>query len=254
MSEMIEYPDDEDDDWELVASFDVRNERLASLVHQVWWRLPDRDQYVLGSLLYEISDSEPMSDHTLGAVVPRNVGSLPDGIAAQRVESLIYTVSLTKAVEIESDAAAMFVIAHEFAHVILRHAEMSNLAMDLLDLKTDPTTYTSDDFQALEEWQEDHASLQAWLWGFKDELEAFLDAFPESRRPRWYVEIKRERPSGKERYLVEHQFPNLPEWHSSYYSDDLAEAKRVAAFMTQSVNIQATRVIDQETGKLVNDD
>jgi hypothetical protein len=62
----------------------------------------------------------------------------------------------------------MFLIAHEFAHVVLRHVEMSVLIGFLLGFEPEPI-YTDNDMDTLEEWHDEHADLQAWLWGFQDE-------------------------------------------------------------------------------------
>ena len=166
----------------------VADERLRRLTNQVWRRLPEHDRHVLQELLCDISDtmSSPMGERALGIATVVPPDTWVSGCAAQMVEDLSYIVGLAGAKEIESDDACMFVIAHEFAHVVLRHLQMTVLTVSLLGFDI----YTKDDLQTLSDWHEEHADLQAWLWGFGDEFEEFLDAYPKARRSRWHVELQ----------------------------------------------------------------
>jgi hypothetical protein len=170
--------------------FHVEDDRLKRLINRVWQRLPAHDRHVLCELLLQISDGMPDKDPEVlgsaGLIVP---SSPMKGCVAQIARNASYSISLYRAKEIESDAACMFVIAHEFAHVVLRHGEMSVLAGFLQGFGPE-LIYTDSDMDTLYEWHEDHACLQAWSWGFQDELQAYLDACPEARRPRWHFEIE----------------------------------------------------------------
>jgi hypothetical protein len=109
--------------------FHVEDDRLKRLINRVWQRLPAHDRHVLCELLLQISDGMPDKDPEVlgsaGLIVP---SSPMKGCVAQIARNASYSISLYRAKEIESDAACMFVIAHEFAHVVLRHGEMSVLA------------------------------------------------------------------------------------------------------------------------------
>jgi hypothetical protein len=167
----------------------VKDDRPKRLVNRVWRRLPAYDRHVLRELLCEISDNQENPEYVLGSAGIVEPDTFIVGCAAQVAEDLSYMISLAGAKGIESDAACMFVIAHEFAHIVLRHAEMTAVVAVLLGWEPEPI-YTDDGMSTLREWHEDHAHLQAWLWGFQDEFKAYLDTCPEARRPRWYVETE----------------------------------------------------------------
>ncbi|MBL7208965.1 MAG: hypothetical protein ISS52_02580 [Dehalococcoidia bacterium] len=166
----------------------VRDERLKRLIKQVWQRLPFCDRVVLWELMLDMSDGdsgEPES--TLASARAIDPSAPWSGNVAQIAENTYWSVSLHRAKDIKSDAACMYVIAHEFAHVVLRHTQISLAAGYLLGFE--PPIYTETDLDTLTQWHEEEADLQAWVWGFQDELKAFLEECPEARRSRWYVEI-----------------------------------------------------------------
>jgi len=165
----------------------VPNERIRRLMTSVWRRLPDYDRLALEELVSSVGFYPDLGgDHTLASAAPADPDSAVDGIAAQVVEGLSAVVNLSRATEVRSDLACMYLIAHEFAHVILRHHQISTLVVVLA-----PTgePYERKEIACLKQWQEDEADLQAWAWGFREGLSALLDEFPRSRRPRWYVEL-----------------------------------------------------------------
>jgi hypothetical protein len=51
------------------------------------------------------------------------------------------------------------------------------------------------------------------------------------------------------RYQVEAQMQGSDVWKPIYYTDDLPKAERYAGAMLRSGEIQAARVVDQETGQ-----
>lgn len=160
----------------------VKNTRLKQLILQVWERLPEHDQHTLNYLIAEINESY---DHFRSGS-GESVEVSPDfvGPLAQFIESSPYAVvTLGPLKDLESDAAAMAVIAHEFAHVILRHHQLGPIA-DLMEVMK---LCSSNDANALTHWYEDQAELQIWLWGFQKEMEIFYILYPKSRRPRWIV-------------------------------------------------------------------
>jgi hypothetical protein len=165
--------------------YGVEDERTQRLMKRVWQRIPAHDRHVLRELVLDVSDPGDSSDGTLGSTGGVDPNTLFDGCAAQVAEGLNLTVRLGGVKKAQSDAVGMYIIAHEFAHVVLRHSEMSVVVGLLHNLG-----YTDADQDTLKEWHEDEADLLAWLWGFKDELQAFLDAYPKARRPRWYVTLE----------------------------------------------------------------
>lgn len=168
----------------------IKDQRLKRLIGEVWRRLPPHDKSMIRERVLEISEYvDEDEDGVLGSAGDSDcVTSVPGKCAAEVAKDLHYTVSLGGAREIQGDLVSMCVIAHELAHVVLRHNELSVVVASLLGFEPDPI-YTESDFEDLKEWHEDHANLQVWLWGFHDELAAFLEHFPEARRPRWYVEF-----------------------------------------------------------------
>jgi hypothetical protein len=166
----------------------VSDDRVWYLMVRVWRRLPAHERAVLRALVSDVLDGRSDNpEGILGSVGPIDPDTMQDGIAAKVAENLTFTVSLGQAREIKSDAACMYVIAHEFAHAVLRHNQTSVVVSTLFGFGE---PYGDAEVDQLHEWHEDDADLQAWVWGFQDELKAFLEEFPESRRPRWYVELQ----------------------------------------------------------------
>jgi hypothetical protein len=93
----------------------------------------------------------------------------------------------------------MFVIAHELAHVVLRHSQISTVIGGLLGFEPEPI-YTEADVDELKRWHEEEADLLVWVWGFTEEFEAFLEGYPEAPRPRWYTFLETEPVAGEGDY------------------------------------------------------
>lgn len=168
------------------AIIKLEDDRLWRLTDQVWRRLPARDRYILFDLLEEINDDRSPRIHDTSLAFASGVepDTCFDGCVAEVAKNVSYIVSLHQVKNIKSDIACLYVIAHEFAHVVLRHIEFNFVIGSLLPFKI----YTEVDRKSLREWHEDQADLQARVWGFEEEFKAFLDEFPKARRPRWYVE------------------------------------------------------------------
>jgi hypothetical protein len=166
----------------------IDDERIRHLIVSVWRRLPIHDQAVLEESVSSVGFYPGLDeDHVLASVTPGEPDSAIDGIAAQIAEELYPVVNLDGARQIRSDKSCMFVIAHEFAHVVLRHYQI-NTVVGLLAPLGEP--YRDAEIAHLKQWHEDEADLLVWVWGFQEELEAFREEFPESRCPRWYVEFE----------------------------------------------------------------
>jgi len=160
--------------------------RIVKLVDAVYWRLPAHDRHVLRGIVSNIDCPHSDADGALGAVAMPFAETMVDGI--QALHDRWVEVRLIGTARVRSDAAVMYTIAHEFAHVVLRHNQMS-LTVANLNALPGQGVYCDADMDALKGWHEDEADPQIWVWGFHDEMAAFLDEFPEAHRPRWYVEL-----------------------------------------------------------------
>ncbi len=167
----------------------IHDPRLRRLIEAVWDRLPESDQLSLSHLILEISES---TDHFLpgpgGTIYVEDdfTGSLATLLEA--TPQAIVTLGTLK--EVPADDVAMSVIAHEFAHVLLRHHQLGPIA----DVMRDLNGCSEQDVQALTEWFEDQAELQVWFWGFQQEMAAFYEHYPGSRRPRWIITAPKPEP------------------------------------------------------------
>lgn len=176
----------------------VKSERLRRLIDQVWQRLPAWERHVLRERLLYISDGPRMEEgDNSGIAYAEGISKrVTSGCAALAVEDLPFTITLCRVAEAESDAACMWIIAHELAHIVLRHPEMTLLLESLCTDEPD-AAYTVTDLLDLWKWQEDQADLQAWLWGFRDEHKAATEAFPKARRARWFVDAVAREPAAR---------------------------------------------------------
>ena len=179
-------------EWIDLALLWIKDAWLRSLIEQVWLRLPASDQHVLEDRLLDITVHDVGIDDTdqpLASVWNPDPDGTINGWQAGVAENLHPVVDLSRAKNIASDEVCIFVIAHEFAHVVLRHNEMALVVENLTRFKGEPY-YTDDDMDSLKQWQEEEANLQAWLWGFKEEMRAFYELYPSAPRPRWDVWIE----------------------------------------------------------------
>ncbi len=138
----------------------VNSKRLRRLVQEVWARLPACDRHVLSALVAEINDHAPLTVSNYG-----QCSAVGDG-----------HVRVVLARSMRSDSATRAVIAHEFAHALLRH----QIAVEDFVQKgwRGPTTghywkATRREVKSLECWDEEQADWQVIRWGFKREERAF---------------------------------------------------------------------------------
>jgi hypothetical protein len=169
---------------DILLMFGCEDERTRRLAKRVYRRLPACDRHVLRELIMDFTDRGGREGNlgSAGAIDPNSMVSNP----GDAVMDFSYIVNLSGVKKTKSDAAAMGLIAHEFAHVVLRHSMMS-VVVEILD---GSEVYPDDAYDALSEWHEDDANLQAWAWGFREELAALFEEYPDSRRPRWYVKLE----------------------------------------------------------------
>jgi hypothetical protein len=161
---------------------------LAKLIENVWQRLPPYDRAVLRKLVSEIFPKSAASSHVLGSTGAIDPQGGDKGNAGDIAKEIPYYIHLKLLKGNYSDDARMFIIAHELAHVVLRHHQLSLVAKTLLRVEGQPY-YTDEDVDRLYELNEEDADLQVWVWGFGQEMRHFLKEFPESRKPRWFVDL-----------------------------------------------------------------
>lgn len=161
-----------------------KNPRLRKLINRVYARLPAHDRAVLRELLWWISDKQD-KDNVFGYAGAPTTDSLIPGNPGQMAEDMAYRINLGHAIDVYPDAACMFIIAHELAHVVLRHAAMSEVMDSLMGL-----VYTEEDNNHRAALHEDQTNLLVWAWGFQKEMAAFLEHYPDAPKPRWYVNLE----------------------------------------------------------------
>jgi len=170
--------------------YGVQDARLQRLLGKVWRRLPAYDRAVLRELVLDVSDQGQISEHAIAHAGPVNPDSVWNGNAGDAALDMYREITLTNARDVKSDPACMAGIAHEFAHVVLRHIQISLVVQELTGFN--PPLYTDSDIDQLKALHEDEANLQVWVWGFQSELKALFDEFPDMPRPRWYVDLESE--------------------------------------------------------------
>lgn len=167
----------------------VEDERVAWLANRVWRRLPALERRVLYELGTLITDTEESSFamrylYESGRQEYKEE-PITERYPAQYAEGLSQNVYLAEAKTLESDEAAMFVIAREFAKVVLRQPALFATAGSLISSEPDEDIYTEHLGRQVR-WGQDHATLQSWLWGFEEELEAYLKIKPNGRHKKWF--------------------------------------------------------------------
>jgi len=83
-----------------------------------------------------------------------------------------------------SDEAQMAVIAHEFAHVVLRHPHEKII----LNMAVERGEYKPCEREAIRRAHEDAADFLACMWGFGNELLQFYEEQPKPKPPLWLRE------------------------------------------------------------------
>ena len=167
---------------------EIQDPRIKHLFFEVHGRLPTHDQVTVAALIEKVTDSaEGMTDNDLAYAATHSKPEI-DGIIAEYVRDSRVTLHLGGLKTEESDLLVMGVIAHELAHIVLRHGQISLVANVMMGLRPDPICDTEDS-KILDEWHEDHADLLAYLWGFERETEAVWNGFERSRKARWAVDI-----------------------------------------------------------------
>lgn len=166
------------------------DKHLRWLTSRVWRRLSLDERRLIAKVSPVIVDHENklsrynyifvstlLEESSAGAL-----GSCP----AQVAENLKHYIYLSEAKEVESDSAAMFVIAREFAKISLRYNELFAVAGSMIN--SEPESYYTRYLTEQADWAELHATLIAWLWGFKEEREAYQAERPQRCNKSWYAD------------------------------------------------------------------
>jgi len=158
----------------------IQDPHLQDLVQQVWSRLKSFDQAVLRTLVFEFAVAGDIKDYAFRA----NGYAAPPSVYSNKGpgEDIGCHVTIPNAGNQDQDNACMYVIAHEFAHVVLRHNQLSAMMNSFKEFDI----YSDEDFEEYNTYAEETASLLVWAWGFEDEFNAFFCEVPEAYRPRWF--------------------------------------------------------------------
>src|SRR5271157_4275444 len=170
--------------------FHVEDDHLKWLIQKTWERLPACDRAVLRELVVDLSIMDLSNSNGLGRTFPGDPDHIYNGNAGDIAKQESNIIEIDKSMlEGKSDDVCIFVIAHEFAHVVLRHFQI-NLAIGYLLGFEGPPLYPDQDQKRIRELHDEEANLLAWTWGFDKEMRAFLKEYTGASIPRWFVEIE----------------------------------------------------------------
>jgi len=165
---------------------------LALLIQKVYLHIPACDRAVLREYVMTVSVVSGTDGDLLGSVGSVAPASIENGnvgdIAKENVDK---DVTLNRDNLRGSDSACLYVIAHEFAHVVLRHNQMTLVLSSLHEFRG-ANPYKDKDYKQIYELHEDEADLQAWVWRFDKEFKECHQEFPKARTPRWFMDISSE--------------------------------------------------------------
>ncbi|MCB0190756.1 MAG: hypothetical protein KDJ65_02330 [Anaerolineae bacterium] len=174
------------------------DKRVPLLANRVWRRLPSFERRVLHELETRVTDLDQGS--FLGRYLfssadkhreQKKVGSLTESYPVHYAEEIPHVAYVAEAKTLEADSAATFVIARELAKLVLRQPQLYATAGALMDLE--PDSYYAEHMIRQVQWGQDHATLQAWLWGFEEELDAYLAVKPNAFRRKWFKPLEEAR-------------------------------------------------------------
>lgn len=158
----------------------INSERIISLLDEVWLRLPELDQHILSDQVGVITDDPnvlPCPETSYGSAGHFMGVDLIDGLSTVLPDDRLVFLNPQSLGDL-SDPAAKAVIAHELAHVILRH----NCLGVTIGIAGGVLARERAMVRDVHEWE---ADLQVWIWGFSSELRCL---WPETRHgpPVWY--------------------------------------------------------------------
>ena len=178
--------------WENGSKPSQEDLHLALLIQKVYFRIPACDRAVLREFMTILNVFLGHDANSLGSAGAKGPVSVENGKIADIAGENVYKVVTLYWDNLKgSDSANIFVIAHEFAHVVRRHDQMS-LVLGLLNKFPGANPYKDKDYKQIYELHEDDADLQTWEWGFDKEFRKFHQEFPEARIPRWFIDFHKE--------------------------------------------------------------
>jgi hypothetical protein len=162
---------------------------LALLIQKVYFRIPVCFRAVLREYVLDVNVLSGTDTNLLGSVYPTNPSHVYNGNIADIAKDNVYVdVTLYRDELKGSDSACLFVIAHEFAHVVLRHHQIGLVLASFAEFPRSKR-YKDKDSKLIHELHEEEADLQAWVWGFEKEFRKLHQEFPDVRKPRWFMDI-----------------------------------------------------------------
>ncbi|MFC2023496.1 M48 family metalloprotease [Chloroflexota bacterium] len=175
----------------LLSDQHIASKRLVSLLDDVWRQLPELDRHVLRETIADVTDdpgrvADPA--RVLGTAGPAYMGEdLVDGLACTAPEDAQIVFNIDSLDRL-SDEAASAVVAHELAHILLRHPCLTHALARKVELGFAEASEALDKAKALHEWE---ADLQVWIWGFTAELRCLWKELGDDLPP-WYHQIELE--------------------------------------------------------------
>lgn len=152
----------------------LQDDRVLRILGAVWARLPAHDRALLAAGIREAGADAPILENAIAAV-----GEIDAGLRVR--------LDLARVAAVEDDAAMAWVLAHECAHVALRHALIAPIGG--LRFLVGAASSEAEDI-AVGAYLEDAADFLAAVgWGFGAEMRAFFAAYPRGRRARWLREV-----------------------------------------------------------------
>ena len=153
----------------------IEDDALKATVTKVFARLPEAVQGDLKLRIWEIL-ANSIRDRALETMEQVGTTGHRDECFPARFE---YRICLHR--KIGSESARTFVVAHEFAHAYLCHPTY------ILWIHQVAPSQTSGDLMMKS--VEEQANLQVCLWGFRDELIAFHQEYPNAPAPEFLTEL-----------------------------------------------------------------
>lgn len=153
----------------------IEDDTLKATVSEVFQRLP---QPVTEDLKDVVQEMLADSWHDLLLQEGGEAGNTCC-VNDQYPEVLKYRICLSR--KLPSEAARIFVVAHELAHAYLRHPTFLVRINELRQY----ITLGKEVHMVIE----DQADFQVCLWGFREELLAFHRDHPEARKPTFFDQL-----------------------------------------------------------------
>lgn len=180
----------------------IKNIRLKRLVGEVWWRLPPyaREAIAFQNVIITDDDRKIPKGYSSRSkaytflYIPENIDPLATPVEQlyKKVQRFMVIKGLAKE---KDDVVARYILAHELAHLVLRHADKGIIHL-LIRRNVDTRvknrkqkrwfkTDMAKEMGSVGMFHEDHANLLASLWGFNRNDSAF-NKITILEQPRWH--------------------------------------------------------------------